>query len=311
MITPSSSLLCLPRLSKMQRLRSGPAPSLIDVRASLRYWLAEYPVISRFRWDHNAWGSSWIFLFTSLALYLFLIGFLKLVLIKRKRPLPFGPIPAIHNFILFIISLIIFVGCWEATAVEIKETRWIWRKSKSAPEWILCFPLGTRPAGRVFFWSYTFYLSKYYELLDTFVRIVRKKPLGFLHIFSHMTVVCMCFSWIEFSQSLQILGILTNTLLHMIIYSYFICSSMGLAPQFKKFVANCQFVGYVLTFVGYTGLLRLHFRNVEGCNGMGAWLFTALLNGILFLLFLYFHRKEELLHISNNGTPQTQTQGHG
>eukprot|EP01018_Ginkgo_biloba_P011946 Gb_34824 [translate_table: standard] len=275
----------------MQNIGTDPPSSILHVRAFLRYWLAEYPVISRFRWDHNAWGSSWIFLFVSLALYLFLIGFLKLVLIKRKRPLPLGPIPAIHNFILLIISLIIFVGCWEATAVEIKETRWIWRKSKSVPEWILCFPLGTRPTGRVFFWSYAFYLSKYYEFFNTFIRILRKMPLGFLHIFHHMMVVCMCFLWLEFSQSLQILGILTNTLVHMIIYSRFFCCNDELPPPYTKLAANCQIVQFVILCAGYVAMLRLHFTK-EGCNGMVAWILNGFVYAALFWFRWIFHLKK-------------------
>eukprot|EP01018_Ginkgo_biloba_P011945 Gb_34825 [translate_table: standard] len=266
-------------------------PPLTDVRASLRYWLAEHPIISDFRWDHNAWGSSVTFPFISIAVYLFGIGFLKLVLIKRKRPLPLGPIPAIHNFILLIISLIIFVGCWEATAVEIKETRWIWRKSKSVAEWVLCFPLGTRSAGRVFFWSYAFYLSKYYEFVDTLVGIMRKKALGFLHIFQRMMGVCTCFLWLQFSQSLQIFGILLTTLVHMIMYLSFFCSRAGLLPPCTKLATNCQIVQFAFTFVAYVGLMMLHFRD-EGCNGMASGLFNAFLNASSFFLFLNFHLKK-------------------
>lgn len=65
--------------------------------------------------------------------------------------------------------------------------------------WLICFPPGTKPAGRVFFWSYVYYLSKFYELLDTLILVLKGKPLTFLHVYHHATVIAMCFFWLEVS----------------------------------------------------------------------------------------------------------------
>jgi hypothetical protein len=261
-------------------------------------------MISQFRWDHNAWGSSWAFLFMSIPLYFFLILFLKLLLLFRKKPLPLGSIPAIYNFMVLSMSAAIFVGCLVATSVEIKETRRIWRKSLSAVEWMVCFPLGTRPSGRVFFWSYLFYLTKYFQLLDTLITLLRKRPLTFLHIFHHIMAIFTCFFWLEFSQSLQILGILTNTLVYVIVYTYFFFRSrareMPEPPPHTWLAGYCQIAQFGVTFVAYIGLLRLHFGKA-GCNGMGSWLFNACFNAALFFLSLNFYRKMKMQahHLKN------------
>ncbi|KAF5739405.1 elongation of fatty acids protein 3-like [Tripterygium wilfordii] len=52
-----------------------------------------------------------------------------------------------------LFSLIIFFGILLSSAAEIRDTRWFWRRTKTSTafQWLLCFPLGTRPSGRVFF----------------------------------------------------------------------------------------------------------------------------------------------------------------
>lgn len=255
-------------------------------------------MVAHFRWDHHAWGSTWLFPLVAIASYLLLILLLKILLIPRKKPLPLGPIPAIHNLCVVVASAAIFVGCWEATAVEISEMRWIWRRQfKSTAEWVMCFPLGTRPCGRVFFWSYIFYLTKYHQLFDTVIWILRKKPLTFLHVFHRIAVVCVCYAWLEYSQSLQIVAILATTLLYVVVYSYLLCRSIGWGCWSSLLPANCQIVHLALTLLAYVALLALHFTTKEGCNGMGALLFDALSNATLLLLFLNYYLKQRC---SNN-----------
>ncbi|XVF15696.1 hypothetical protein REPUB_Repub09cG0177600 [Reevesia pubescens] len=136
--------------------------------AVITYYLSQHPSIITFRWSHTqSWGSTWSFLVTSIAIYLALSSLLHLfltLLIKRGRPVPLGPIPAIHSLVMSIISVVIFAGILLSATAEIKETRWFWRRSKTPFQWLLCFPLGTRPSGRVFFWSYVFYLSRFLHM---------------------------------------------------------------------------------------------------------------------------------------------------
>eukprot|EP01018_Ginkgo_biloba_P036570 Gb_24606 [translate_table: standard] len=53
--------------------------------------------VTRFRWDHDAWGSTWVFLLIGIGVYVMAILLLKMVAMRRKRALPLSPIPAIHN----------------------------------------------------------------------------------------------------------------------------------------------------------------------------------------------------------------------
>lgn len=131
----------------------------------------------------------------------------------------------------------------------------------------MCFPVGTRAVGAVFFWSYVYYLSELYELLDTFILILKKRPLTFLHVFHHATVIIMCYLWLQFVQSLEIITLLTNTIVHVIMYSYYFLCSINHAPPWKKMVTNLQNVQFLFSFVASVATLWLHFKGRRDGGG--------------------------------------------
>ncbi|XVE69943.1 hypothetical protein DITRI_Ditri10aG0031900 [Diplodiscus trichospermus] len=272
---------------------------------SVKYWLSEHPSIVNFRWSQS-FGSTWPFLFSSITVYvaaaITLHCFLSLVLPKR-RPVSLVPIPAIHSLCVFLISVVIFVGILLSAAADIRDTRWLWRRMKtiSTPfQWFLCFPLGTRPSGRVFFWSYVFYLSRFLHLFRTFFTILRRRKLTFFHLFNQSIFLCMSFLWLEFSQSFQVLTILLATLLYSVIYGYRFWTAIGLRSACFPFVVNCQVVLLGCNLVCHFGVLFLHFLK-GGCNGIGAWGFNFVLNGVIFWLFLKRHlRKRNVDDISGH-----------
>ncbi|KAF8405162.1 hypothetical protein HHK36_010061 [Tetracentron sinense] len=260
---------------------------------SFTYWLSEHPSIIGFRWSHTqSWGSTWSFLFTSIAAYITLSVFLHLVLLlfRRRRPVPLGPIPAVHSLSMALISVLIFVGILFSTASEIRDTRWFWRRSKTPLQWLLCFPLGTRPSGRVFFWSYVFYLSRFLHLFRTFLSVLRRRKLSIFQLFNQSILICMSFLWLEFSQSFQVVGILLTTLVYSVVYGYRFWTAIGLPSACFPFVVNCHVLLLGCNLICHVGVLLLHFMK-GGCNGIGAWVFNSVLNGAILLLFLNFYVK--------------------
>ncbi|KAI5665832.1 hypothetical protein M9H77_15685 [Catharanthus roseus] len=262
---------------------------------NLRFYLSEHPAIVGFRWSPaHLWGSTWCFLFTSVATYvgfsIFLHLLLNLLLFRRyHRPLPLGPLPALHSLSMALISATIFAGILLSSAAEIRDTRWFWRRTKTTPfQWLLCFPLGTRPSGRVFFWSYIFYLSRFLHTLRTFFTILKRRRLSFFQLFNHSILISMSFLWLEFSQSFQVLGILLSTSIYAVVYGYRFWTAIGLPSACFPFVVNCQLVLLGCNLVCHIGVLLLHFIK-GGCNGIGAWIFNSVLNGTVLLLFLNFH----------------------
>lgn len=216
--------------------------------------------------------------------YVAVIAALRLVLAGRTVPL--GPLPALHNLVLLLWSAAMFVAAAH-TALGVTS-------ASGDASWLFCYSPGQRAAGRLFFVSYAYYLSKYYELLDTVLRVLKGQPLTVLHVFHHAVVLVMAFSWLEYRQSLQVVGLLTNTGVHVIMYGYYLASSLGLKPGklVKQLITSSQIVQFLFSLVCSLPFLAMHFfTRPGGCAGFPAWAFNCTFNVLLLLLFRDFHRK--------------------
>ncbi|CAI9116664.1 OLC1v1017869C1 [Oldenlandia corymbosa var. corymbosa] len=258
----------------------------------INYYLSEHPTIVGFRWSPTqSWGSTWSFLIFSISTYILtsIVLHFFLYIIGRKKPVPLGIVPAVYSLFMSLLFTTIFAGLLTSSAAEIQETKWFWRRFKTPIEWLLCFPLGTRPSGRVFFWSYIFYLSRFLQMFNTFFTILRNRTLSYVQLFNHSTLICMAFLWLEFSQSYQVLEILLTTLVFAVIYGYRFWTEIGMPrANFPFVVLNFQILLLACNLVGHIGVLPLHFLK-GGCNGMGAWAFNSLVNGVvLFPLLRYY-----------------------
>lgn len=271
----------------------------MEIIRLLSYYLSEHPLIVNFRWSHaHSWGSTWSFLFASIAFYILLSFFLHLslfLLLPRRRPVPLGPIPALHSLSMSLISAAIFAGILVSSSAEIRDTRWFWHRSMKNPfEWFLCFPLGTRPSGRVFFWSYAFYLSRFLHTLRTYFAILRRRKLSLFQLLNNSIVISMSFLWLEYSQSFQVLAILLTTSVYAVVYGYRFWTAIGLPGACFPFVISCQIVLLSCNFLCHIGVLLLHLFK-GGCNGIGAWGFNSVLNAFILMLILNFFFKMHLM----------------
>lgn len=115
---------------------------------------------------------------------------------------------------------------------------------RNSIDFFFCTPVGTAPNGRLFFWSYVYYLSKYYEFLDTTLLVIKLKTTSFLHVFHHAIVVIMAWLWVDQAQTLQWGGLLTNTGVHVVMYYYYYLTSQRLSPWWKKYITTFQIVQF-------------------------------------------------------------------
>lgn len=193
----------------------------------------------------------------------------------------------VHNAILCLLSAAMCAGAgYEAYL----------RSQRDGVRWLFCEDIGTKASGGVYYWSYIYYLSKYLEFIDTLFKVLKRKPLDFLHVYHHAVVALMCYNWMMFSQSLQTMGLMCNALVHVFMYYYFALTVYMPPPWWKRFITAGQIIQFQSSFVLALPFFYLQFKDAyidggPGCEGAVSVYFNAAFNLSLLALFIAFSRR--------------------
>lgn len=110
-----------------------------------------------------------------------------------------------------------------------------------------------------------FSLTKAIEFGDSFLLVLKKKPLRFLHVYHHLTVTLYCWHALKVSASFGHLFAFINLTIHSFMYLYFAIATLYPRHRFlvtvSSYITVCQttqmFVGMYLSF-------RVLFRASKG-----------------------------------------------
>jgi fatty acid elongase 3 len=245
-----------------------------------------------FRFD-GAFASEWHWPVIGVVAYLLFIGVLMLVM-RSFEALKLPRITALHNLILSVGSLIMFLG----TLWELVQRR----AASGSVDWFFCEHTDTKAEGPLFFWSYIYYLSKYYEMLDTVLVIIQKSkvPHFKLQVYHHAAVVPMAWLWCQQKQTLQWGGLLFNTLVHVVMYLYYAMRVLQLPTPWKKWITKLQIVQFMTSFVALC-VTATHLYAGAACAGMGSLAYNAAFNATLLLQFVGVDKRNQRLAGSQNG----------
>merc|ERR1712167_407455 len=127
---------------------------------------------------------------------------------------------------------------------------------------------GTESSGPLYWWSYIYYVSKYYELLDTMLQLTKsgRPPFFFMHTYHHSIVVVMSWLWLEYAMSLQFIAVLFNVFVHTVMYLYFALAARGIRPWWKRHVTTLQIIQFVTSFLCLFPTLYFRLQG-EQCQG--------------------------------------------
>jgi len=215
-----------------------------------------------------------------------------------------------HNVILVIFSAVVFVGS-TYHFVEDLQIRGFYS--------FLCPPLPAGAStselpplgGTLHWWCYVFYLSKYYELVDTALLVARRKRVIPLHAIHHAFipyVMCVLFDG-RVSISLVSLAVV-NSFVHVVMYAYYLASALGLSTPllWKRMITQLQILQFTAGVVGGSSYWVVYLRApqlqsrwpfvryIEGCGGgEPVTVFVGyVMNCVLFCLFVRFYRRTYL-----------------
>lgn len=119
----------------------------------------------------------------------------------------------IHNTILCLGSLAMFLGLCEAVFTIIVEDGFFGA---------YCDPNRQYSQGRLGFWLYVFYLSKYYELLDTIFQVLKNHDLQLLHVLHHCLTLSIAWTGMATYTTYQWIAAVQNTAIHTAMYYYYL-----------------------------------------------------------------------------------------
>lgn len=70
-----------------------------------------------------------------------------------------------------------------------------------------------------------------------------------LHVFHHSLVLIMAWGWLEYQMSTMFIGLVINTGVHVVMYTYYLLVALGFTITWKKLITLIQVMQFVTSFV--------------------------------------------------------------
>jgi len=243
-----------------------------------------------FRWRSGETPlSHWQILIYTWFAYLGTLVVIQMVMSKREA-FQLKTATVIHNIFLSALSLVMFIGVVYGTLHIICAGGW-WSA------FCLSDARSTLAQGPLWYWLYVYFLSKFYELFDTILLALKKKPLQFLHVYHHIVVLAMVWSWLDQVVTISCSAAAANTFIHVIMYWYYVQTALGHQPWYKRYITQMQLmqfgISFLLTlpvFLGLTlGEMDGEYTIISSCTGVEALCFTMAANISFLVLFSRFY----------------------
>jgi|Transcript_19724 hypothetical protein len=112
-------------------------------------------------------------------------------------------------------------------------------------------------------WGTLFYASKYYEFIDTWVLVVKQKPVSFLQTYHHAGAVITMWGLTVTQAPGVVWFVCLNSIIHTVMYAYYAAAALGYRWSGKKYLTTCQIVQF---FTGIFGVFSVHLLGPECAN---------------------------------------------
>jgi GNS1/SUR4 family len=97
-------------------------------------------------------------------------------------------------------------------------------------------------------WAYIFYLSKYYEFVDTWILILKGKDASFLQVYHHTGIAFIMWCAVASQSSWLLFVVFLNSAIHTLMYTYFCVKSIAPKTEIKvaKYLTMAQICQFLI-----------------------------------------------------------------
>ncbi|KAL1921031.1 uncharacterized protein VTP21DRAFT_11666 [Calcarisporiella thermophila] len=135
------------------------------------------------------------------------------------------------------------------------------------------------------YWGYLFYLSKFYEIIDTVIILLKGRRSSTLQTYHHTgAILCM---WAAMNyMAISVWGFVQiNSFIHSVMYFYFALTSIGLYPPGKKYITTMQITQFLVGIgIALSSVLIPKCVTAPGSR-FAVWLNIAYLIPLTYLFF--------------------------
>lgn len=139
------------------------------------------------------------------------------------------------------------------------------------------------------FWLTHFYISKFYEFIDTWIILCKGREPIFLQTFHHAGIAILLWGFVVTSNSIGLVIVCFNSFIHTLMYTYYFLAAFGYKSPLKHYLTIAQITQFIL---GMVLTIPAHF--IGSCLTPAQSLvlgITQVYTIILIVLFLAFYSK--------------------
>ncbi|KAJ1794279.1 hypothetical protein LPJ59_004572 [Coemansia sp. RSA 2399] len=197
---------------------------------------------------------------------------------KKKALTPMTMLVVVHNTVLAVYS------AWAFRSVFPLFVNNMLRKGFFEG---MCDTDGTVWNSALFVHLYLFYVSKYYELLDTAIIILKGRKASLLQIYHHAGVILVMYTSNYFTSPCSVFVVWENAGVHTIMYTYYALTALGFNPPGKHYLTSLQ----IFQFLFGQAVVIVYFL-IPGClkPAQRLWplIMTAYLLPLIYLFAQFF-----------------------
>jgi len=246
--------------------------------------------LQEWNWPLTSAGSIAI----ALTLYLATIFSLK-EFMKTREKFELKAIVPLHNFFLSALSLVMLLG------VAYHVFRIVLTSDHIIND-LFCDTDRRMANGNQTYWFYIFYLSKFYELLDTPIIILKKRPLIFLHVYHHIITIVLVYVMMVGEVAARWLPTVANASVHVPMYYYYGIASLGMTAWWKKYLTKMQIGQFIVDISGNLSYLYFYIKGDTCSSGLTNFFFGQGIILSFLILFISFFKKTYTSKNDESGT---------